>query len=223
MISINSLTKTYGIHGQSKCNALSDISIEIKKGEMVGIVGPSGSGKSTLLKIIAGFERSDSGTVIINGIDLNKYNESQLAEFRKSNIGFVFQNFKLFNELNALDNVLLIGALNGIKPKIARRKAEDLLLTTGILEKKNLYPYQLSGGEQQRVAIARSLMSENGLILADEPTGNLDSVNSNLIMSLFKDLNKRLGITIVFITHSNEMAAYADRIINIKDGKINHQ
>lgn len=222
MISIDGITKTYGGYESAKCVALSDISIKINQGEMIAIIGPSGSGKSTLLKIIAGIERPDFGTVNVNGIDLNTLNESNIAEFRKKNIGFVFQNFKLFNELTAFDNVLLIGVLNGEKISIAKKKAEKFLSATGIIKKKDLYPYQLSGGEQQRVAIARALMTENGLILADEPTGNLDSYNSSLIMDLFKHINKEMGSTVVFITHSNDMAAYADRIISIKDGKITY-
>lgn len=199
--------------------ALNEVSLEIKKGEFVAIMGPSGCGKSTLLNILGTLDSSTSGKYYFEGKEIDKMSESQLTSFRKGNIGFVFQNFNLIDELTVFENVELpLVYLNG-KKSDRRKKVMEVLDRMNIAHRAGHFPQQLSGGQQQRVAIARAVVTDCNLILADEPTGNLDSTNGVEVMELLSELNRR-GTTIVIVTHSERDAKYAHRVIHLLDGKI---
>lgn len=199
--------------------ALNEVNIEVKQGEFVAIMGPSGCGKSTLLNILGTLDSPTSGKYFFNGKEIDKMGESQLTAFRKGNIGFVFQSFNLIDELNVYENVEL--PLTYLKVKAAERKqmVTDILKRMNISHRATHFPQQLSGGQQQRVAIARAVVSNPKIILADEPTGNLDSKNGAEVMQLLTELNKE-GTTIVMVTHSKHDASFAHRIINLFDGSI---
>lgn len=199
--------------------ALNEVSLEIKKGEFVAIMGPSGCGKSTLLNILGTLDSSTSGKYYFEGKEIDKMSESQLTSFRKGNIGFVFQNFNLIDELTVFENVELpLVYLNG-KKSDRRKKVMEVLNRMNIAHRAGHFPQQLSGGQQQRVAIARAVVTDCNLILADEPTGNLDSTNGVEVMELLSELNRQ-GTTIVIVTHSQRDAKYAHRVIHLLDGKI---
>ena len=199
--------------------ALNEVSLEIKKGEFVAIMGPSGCGKSTLLNILGTLDSSTSGKYYFEGKEIDKMSESQLTSFRKGNIGFVFQNFNLIDELTVFENVELpLVYLNG-KKSDRRKKVMEVLDRMNIAHRAGHFPQQLSGGQQQRVAIARAVVTDCNLILADEPTGNLDSTNGVEVMELLSELNRQ-GTTIVIVTHSERDAKYAHRVIHLLDGKI---
>lgn len=199
--------------------ALNEVSLEIKKGEFVAIMGPSGCGKSTLLNILGTLDSSTSGKYYFEGKEIDKMSESQLTSFRKGNIGFVFQNFNLIDELTVFENVELpLIYLNG-KKLDRRKKVMEVLDRMNIAHRAGHFPQQLSGGQQQRVAIARAVVTDCNLILADEPTGNLDSTNGVEVMELLSELNRQ-GTTIVIVTHSERDAKYAHRVIHLLDGKI---
>lgn len=199
--------------------ALNEVSLEIKKGEFVAIMGPSGCGKSTLLNILGTLDSSTSGKYYFEGKEIDKMSESQLTSFRKGNIGFVFQNFNLIDELTVFENVELpLVYLNG-KKSDRRKKVMEVLDRMNIAHRAGHFPQQLSGGQQQRVAIARAVVTDCNLILADEPTGNLDSTNGVEVMELLSELNQQ-GTTIVIVTHSQRDAKYAHRVIHLLDGKI---
>lgn len=199
--------------------ALNEVSLEIKKGEFVAIMGPSGCGKSTLLNILGTLDSSTSGKYYFEGKEIDKMSESQLTSFRKGNIGFVFQNFNLIDELTVFENVELpLVYLNG-KKSDHRKKVMEVLDRMNIAHRAGHFPQQLSGGQQQRVAIARAVVTDCNLILADEPTGNLDSTNGVEVMELLSELNRQ-GTTIVIVTHSERDAKYAHRVIHLLDGKI---
>ncbi len=199
--------------------ALNEVSLEIKKGEFVAIMGPSGCGKSTLLNILGTLDSSTSGKYYFEGKEIDKMSESQLTSFRKGNIGFVFQNFNLIDELTVFENVELpLVYLNG-KKSDRRKKVMEVLDRMNIAHRAGHFPQQLSGGQQQRVAIARAVVTDCNLILADEPTGNLDSTNGVEVMELLSELNRQ-GTTIVIVTHSQRDAKYAHRVIHLLDGKI---
>lgn len=199
--------------------ALNEVNIEVKQGEFVAIMGPSGCGKSTLLNILGTLDSPTSGKYFFNGKEIDKMGESQLTAFRKGNIGFVFQSFNLIDELNVYENVEL--PLTYLKVKASERKqmVNDILKRMNISHRAAHFPQQLSGGQQQRVAIARAVVSNPKIILADEPTGNLDSKNGAEVMQLLTELNKE-GTTIVMVTHSKHDASFAHRIINLFDGSI---
>ena len=199
--------------------ALNEVNIEVKQGEFVAIMGPSGCGKSTLLNILGTLDSPTSGKYFFNGKEIDKMGESQLTAFRKGNIGFVFQSFNLIDELNVFENVEL--PLTYLKVKASERKqmVNDILKRMNISHRANHFPQQLSGGQQQRVAIARAVVSNPKIILADEPTGNLDSKNGAEVMQLLTELNKE-GTTIVMVTHSQHDAGFAGRIINLFDGQV---
>lgn len=199
--------------------ALNEVSLEIKKGEFVAIMGPSGCGKSTLLNILGTLDSSTSGKYYFEGKEIDKMSESQLTSFRKGNIGFVFQNFNLIDELTVFENVELpLVYLNGKKAD-RKKKVMEVLDRMNIVHRAGHFPQQLSGGQQQRVAIARAVVTDCNLILADEPTGNLDSTNGVEVMELLSELNRQ-GTTIVIVTHSQRDAKYAHRVIHLLDGKI---
>jgi lipoprotein-releasing system ATP-binding protein len=196
--------------------ALKGVSFRIEKGEFVGLMGPSGSGKSTLLHIIAGLDKPTEGKVLVDGKDITRMNEDQLAEFRKNNIAFIFQFYYLLEDFTTLENLTLIGQLGGQREP--KKRALELLSFLRLSHRANHRPYQLSGGEQQRTAIGRALMLKPKIILADEPTGNLDLEEGKRIFELFLELRDKEGITFLIATHNQEMARYFDRVLRIRDG-----
>ena len=214
------LRKHYGIE-ENLVKALDGVDLSIEKGEFIAIVGTSGSGKSTLLNMLGGLDTATSGSVLINGKDLSKLNNDELTIFRRRNIGFVFQDYNLVPILNVYENIVLPIELDGQKADI--KFVEDIIKTLGLTEKINSLPNQLSGGQQQRVAIARALATKPAIVLADEPTGNLDTKTSNEVLSIMKITSQKFNQTIVMITHNEEIAQLADRIIRIEDGKIDSQ
>ena len=218
MININSLSKEY-IMGENKLLALNDVSVSIKEGEFVSIMGSSGSGKSTLMNIIGCLDVPTKGNYFFRDNDIANYNSNNLAELRNKDIGFVFQNFNLLPRLNALENVVLPLLYSGKNLKERNRLALQALKNVGLEERVHHRPNQLSGGQQQRVSIARAIAGSPKLILADEPTGALDSKTGFEIMKILNDLNSQ-GITIVLVTHEDDIAKYGSRIIKMKDGKI---
>jgi putative ABC transport system ATP-binding protein len=218
-IQIEKLTKTYG-SGVTKVTALDHVNLTIREGEFVAIMGPSGCGKSTLLHLLGGLDKPSEGNVLIGGHNLTDLNDDKLTELRRRKIGFVFQFFNLIPVLNATENAALPVTLDGLKPADAQKKAVKWLTHFGLADRLNNRPDQLSGGQQQRVAIARALVADPELILADEPTGNLDTRSSDEIASLLRDVSKKYNRTIVMVTHDPRIAAYADRIVFLKDGKV---
>jgi len=219
IISTHNLTKIFG-SGATAVTALDHVNLSVKSGEFVAIMGPSGCGKSTLLHLIGGLDRPSSGEVIIEGVSIAEMNDDHLTELRRRKIGFVFQFFNLIPVLNALENAALPVTLDGVKPAEAQKQAAEWLERFGLADRKHSRPDQLSGGQQQRVAIARALTAEPSLILADEPTGNLDTRSGDEIASLMRDVARKFNRTVVMVTHDPRIAAYADRIIFLKDGKI---
>lgn len=211
------LTKIYR-NGENKVTAVNNISISVNKGDFIAIMGSSGSGKSTLLHLLGGVDKPTFGKVIINGIDLYSLSEDELAIFRRREIGLIYQFFNLIPILNVKENIILPCELD--KKNISETEIEKLLNILGLENKKNNLPHQLSGGQQQRVAIGRSLITKPSIILADEPTGNLDSKSSSEIISLLKNANKQFHQTIIMITHDFEIAKSANKIVRIEDGKI---
>ncbi|CAM1356203.1 ABC transporter ATP-binding protein [Tenacibaculum halocynthiae] len=218
MIKIGNLNKSF-ITEDVKTLALNNVSFNVKKGEFTAIMGPSGCGKSTLLNIIGMLDSGDSGSYIFNGQEIGKFNEKEFAELRKSNIGFVFQKFNLIDELTVFENVELPLIYLNISKKERRNRVKKVLKRMQIDHRSKHFPKQLSGGQQQRVAISRAVVTNPKLILADEPTGNLDSKNGIEVMNLLSELNKE-GATIIMVTHSDRDAKYADRVIHLLDGKI---
>lgn len=212
------LVKTYG-SGETAVKALDDVSLEVSKGEFVAIVGQSGSGKSTLLHMLGAMDYPDSGTLTVDGEDVFSMNDDALAQYRCRKAGFVFQFFNLLPVMTAKENILIPLSLDGQKADEAY--LNEIAETMGIADRLSHYPHQLSGGQQQRVAIARAMISKPAVILADEPTGNLDSASGNEILSLLKTTIKKYDQTLILITHDMNVAEKADRIITIKDGKIN--
>ncbi len=212
------LVKTYG-SGETAVKALDDVSLEVSKGEFVAIVGQSGSGKSTLLHMLGAMDYPDSGTLTVDGEDIFSMNDDALAQYRRRKAGFVFQFFNLLPVMTAKENILIPLSLDGQKADEAY--LNEIAETMGIADRLSHYPHQLSGGQQQRVAIARAMISKPAVILADEPTGNLDSASGNEILSLLKTTIKKYDQTLILITHDMTVAEKADRIITIKDGKIN--
>ena len=213
------LTKTYG-KGEAAVNALDRVNVNIHPGEFVAVMGPSGCGKSTLLHLIGGLDRVTAGRVLIDGDDLSKLDDTKLTELRRRKIGFVFQFFNLIPVLDATENAALPLTLDSVKPAEAKAKAADWLKKVGLGNRLGNRPDQLSGGQQQRVAVARALVAEPKLVLADEPTGNLDTKASDEIAVLLRQVADDWGRTVLMVTHDPRIAAYADRIIFLKDGTI---
>ena len=219
ILEVKNLSKTYRSQA-GEVIALENVNITVKKSEFLAILGPSGSGKSTLLNMIGAFDKPTSGKVFIRGIDIFSSNEVQLARKRNRLIGFVFQSFNLINRTTVQKNVELPAIIAGMNKKLRSRRALELLKALGIRNKAGYTPPFLSGGQQQRVAIARALMNNPAIILADEPTGNLDSKTSGEVARLLSRLSKEFGTTILAVTHSPELAKEADRIVSLHDGKI---
>jgi ABC-type lipoprotein export system ATPase subunit len=216
IVKLENITKIYKV-GEYEIKALDNINLEIKEGEFISVMGPSGSGKSTLLSIIGLLDKPTYGKVYLFGEDVSKLSDKKLSEIRNEKIGFVFQQFYLFNYLNALENVTVPARIKG---KVDIEKAKNILRKLGLENRMNHYPNQLSGGQQQRVAIARALINDPEIILADEPTGNLDEKSANDVMEIFKRLNKEDGKTIIIVTHNPKVAEQTDRIIVLRSGKI---
>ena len=216
LLRVRNLKKVY----PNGTQALKGINLEVREGEFVGIMGPSGSGKSTLLHIIGGLDKPTEGEVFLFGKDITKMSEDELAEFRKRRIAYIFQFYYLLEDFSVLENLLIIAEMVGIKDK--ERKAKEILEFLRLSHRLNHKPYQLSGGEQQRVAIGRALITAPKLILADEPTGNVDTQESFRIFELFKSLNKR-GITFVIATHDENLKGFFGRIVKLRDGKVEEE
>jgi putative ABC transport system ATP-binding protein len=222
VITVKDLVKTYQV-GDIEVRALRGLSLEVQHGEFVAITGPSGSGKSTLMHILGCLDKPTSGTYILDGQDVSTMTKDQLAEVRNRRIGFVFQGFNLLSRTSALDNVelpLLYGAGGKMRTAERHKAAMDALKSVGLGERFDHHPNQLSGGQQQRVAIARALITKPSILLADEPTGNLDTKTSIEVMGIFQRLNKEKGITVLLITHEHDIAEYGTRIISCRDGHI---
>lgn len=223
ILKVEGLKKTYVERfGLNRVEALKNISFEVEAGEFIAIMGESGSGKTTLLNVLAGLDDATEGRVLIDNTDISKIKEGERADYRRKNLGFVFQEFNLLDTLNITDNIFLPLVLSGYKYNEMKSKLDNLVGLLGIEEIIKKYPYEISGGQKQRVAIARALITEPKLILADEPTGALDSKASDKLMGIFESLNK-LGNTILMVTHSPKAASSANRVLFIKDGEIFHQ
>lgn len=217
ILRVENLTKVYG-KGENEVRALDGVSFSVEKGEFVAIIGPSGSGKSTLLHILGAVDEPSSGKVFMDGKDVFKQNEEQLAIFRRRQVGLVYQFYNLIPVLDVVENITLPVQLDG--RKINRERLQDMVALLGLHGREKHLPNQLSGGQQQRVSIGRALMNSPSVVLADEPTGNLDSKNSQEIMELLKKSNRKYNQTLIMITHDENIALHADRIIAIEDGRI---
>lgn len=219
LLQVQNLRKSY-TRGEQQVDALKSISLEIKQGQFVSIMGPSGSGKSTLLHLMGGLDRPTSGQVILNGEGIEKLNDDELSKFRRRKLGFIFQFFNLLPTLSALENVALPLLLDKLPMKEIEPKAKELLKMMGLEKRMHHRPDQLSGGEMQRVAIARALVSDPLLILADEPTGNLDSKTGESVLTLLGDMVRERGHTIVMVTHDPNAASFGTRLIKLRDGNL---
>ncbi len=219
VITVKDLYKIYRV-GETKVRALNGVDFSIHRGEFCAIVGASGSGKSTLLNMLAGLEKPTKGEIVIAGEHMEKKSENELVRFRQAHIGFIFQSFNLMSTMNAVENVALPLTFQGMDRKRRQKKAELMLDMVGLKKYKKHRPTQMSGGQQQRVGVARALVVEPAIIFADEPTGNLDSATSREVMELMQKVVREKQQTLIMVTHDNELAAFADRIFHIKDGKI---
>jgi putative ABC transport system ATP-binding protein len=219
MIEIRDLRKTYHV-GDVDVHALRGVNLTVERGEFIALIGPSGSGKSTLFHILGGLTPPTSGSIHIDGRDLLGMSETERTNFRKSTVGFVFQKYNLLPTLTAADNIAIARDIAGKNDEPPDPQFQQILDLLGIAGRLHHKPRALSGGEQQRVAIARAIVNHPGLLLADEPTGNLDTENSNTVLGVLRDLNDRLGQTILMITHNPEAAAFAHRIVKMRDGRI---
>lgn len=217
LLKVENLCKTYG-KGENIVHALDNVSFSVSKGEFVAIIGPSGSGKSTLLHILGGVDRPTSGKVFMDGCDVYAQNEDQLAVFRRRQVGLIYQFYNLIPVLNVTENITLPVLMDG--QKINEERLSELIRTLKLIGRENHLPNQLSGGQQQRVSIGRALMTAPAVVLADEPTGNLDSKNSQEIMEMLKFSNEKYNQTLIIITHDENIALQADRILTVEDGKI---
>lgn len=217
IIQVRGLQKTFHI-GDVEVQALRGVDLEVGRGEFLAVIGPSGSGKSTLFNILGGLAPPTAGDVIIDGVNLRHLTENGRTEMRQKKVGFVFQKYNLLPTLTARDNIAIAQTLAGVTSRPAN--FEEILMLLGIQKRLDHKPRALSGGEQQRVAIARALVNQPAILLADEPTGNLDTANSDAVLNILKDLNKRTHQTILMITHNPEAAAFADRTVAMRDGKI---
>ena len=213
MIDIKGITKSFG-----SLQVLKGIDLHINKGEVVSIVGPSGAGKTTLLQIIGTLDRPDSGSVVVDGVDVSKLSSRKLSDFRNRHIGFVFQFHQLLPEFTALENIMIPAFIAGTSPREAKKRATELLEFMGLADRAAHKPSELSGGEKQRVAVARALVNHPAVILADEPSGSLDSKNKAELHQLFFDLRDKFGQTFVIVTHDENLAAITDRTIKMRDG-----
>jgi putative ABC transport system ATP-binding protein len=222
LISLDQVYKSYG-QGETQVHALAGASMHVKRGEFVAVMGPSGSGKSTCMNIVGCLDVPTSGTYRFAGIDVNTLSSEQLSVLRRHFIGFVFQGFQLLARSTAQENVELPLIYQGVPARERRVRALESLAAVGLLGRENHQPSELSGGQQQRVAIARALVTRPLVVLADEPTGNLDSARKHDVMTLLRRLNQTLGVTIVMVTHEPDLAPYTDRIISFRDGRVEGQ
>ena len=220
ILSAENLIKTYQTTKKTKLEVLKSISLEIDKDKISVIIGASGAGKSTLLHLLGGLDRPDSGKVFFDGQNIFDFSDEKLAKFRNNNIGFVFQFHHLLPEFTAVENVAIPQMIRGISLNNALKKAEELIDSVGLSERINHKPAELSGGEQQRVAVARALANDPSVIFADEPTGNLDSANSEAIHKIIVDLRDKFNKSFVIVTHNNSLVKLADKVFEMKDGKI---
>ena len=218
IIEVNNVNKSFG-KNENINHVLNGASMSVDQGEFVSLMGASGSGKSTLLYLIGGLDRDFQGNISVCGNDIGSLKDSKLSDLRLKNMGFVFQFYNLVMNLNVVDNILLPQTINGKKKSELKSQLDEILEITGLTEKRKAMPNTLSGGQQQRVAIARAVLGNPSLILADEPTGNLDSASTVEIMELFSRLNKEKGLTILQVTHSEQCAEYGTRIVRLEDGK----
>ncbi len=218
-ITIKDLNKSF-VNGRETANILKNINLNVEKGEFVSIMGPSGCGKSTLLYLLGGLDKPTSGSVSLYGTDLSTMKEKDLCDMRSDKIGFVFQFYNLVPNLNVEDNIALPLMIAGKKSSSYKKKIDEVLEIIGMTDKRKLTPRELSGGQQQRVAIARALVFDPEILFLDEPIGNLDSKTGMRIMELFREINKRLGMTIVQVTHSEEAARYGTKLVRVLDGRI---
>lgn len=223
ILEVNNLKKIYTTRfGGNKVQALSNVTFKVEEGEYVAIMGESGSGKTTLLNILASLDKPSSGEVLLDGKDITKIKEKQLSNFRRKNLGFVFQDFNLLDTFSLKDNIFLPLVLSGKKYKEMDEKLVPIALKLGIHDIVNKFPYEVSGGQKQRAAVARALITDPRLVLADEPTGALDSKATDQLLSLFQKINEA-GQTILMVTHSTKAASHASRVLFIKDGEVFHQ
>lgn len=217
ILRVENISKVYNMENYS-IKALDDVSFEVKKGEFVAVIGASGSGKSTLLHILGGVDKASSGKVYVEGTNISGLSENKLAAIRRSKIGIIYQFYNLIQTLNVEENITLPILLDN--KKVNPKRLDSVISILNLEDRRKFFPNQLSGGQQQRVAIGRSLIYSPSIILADEPTGNLDSKNSKIIVNLFKELNKKLNQTLIIATHNLDIAKQADRVLELKDGKI---
>lgn len=221
ILNAENISKTFEKGAGNKIEVVKDVSLTINKNEITVIVGASGAGKSTLLHILSGLDKPDKGTVVIDNTNIFNLSEMEISKFRNQSIGFVFQFHHLLPEFTARENISLAAMINGTSMREANEKSDELLKIIGLNDRKEHLPAELSGGEQQRVAIARALINEPKILFADEPTGNLDSKNSEIIHNLFVDLKNKLGITLLMVTHNQDLVKLADRVLEMKDGQVN--
>ena len=219
LVILDNVWKVYRL-GYTRVYAVRGVSLELYKSEFTAIVGPSGSGKSTLLHLIGGLDKPTRGRIVVDGMEISSFDERELAEYRRRYVGFVFQQFYLIPRLTALENVEIAMMARGVPQSERRKRALELLEMVGLKDRAYHRPGELSGGEQQRVAIARALANNPKLLLADEPTGNLDSATAHSIMKLFRRLVDEQGVTIIMVTHNLELVSYCDRVIKLRDGVV---
>ena len=219
MIEVHNVYKSFHL-ADSTVEVLKNVNLEVEKGEFISIMGPSGSGKSTLLYLMGGLDQVSAGTICVNGVEMQSLNDETESHMRRNDIGFVFQAYNLIDNLTLEENIMLPALLEGKKKKDVRKKAEDLMATVGILKRKDHTPRELSGGEQQRTAIARALINDPLILFADEPIGNLDSKSGQEVLELLREINRVKGITILMVTHSEASTQYGKRIIRLKDGEV---
>jgi ABC-type lipoprotein export system ATPase subunit len=220
LIELRDVTKTYDL-GEVKVHALRSTSLNIERGEYVALIGPSGSGKSTLMNTLGCLDRPSTGSYLLDGVEVTSMNRDARAKLRNKKLGFVFQNFNLLSRTSAEENVELpLMYSKGLSPRARRKKSRELLDLVGLGDRRDHHPAQLSGGQQQRVAIARALVNEPAILMGDEPTGNLDTKTSREVIGIFERLNKEKNLTVILVTHDQEVARFADRTIVLRDGTI---